>query len=161
MKRYTFFLTGLTVALYLCAVPGFAQHGHGGGGGHGAMSTHGGGKSRGKAGKEPSGMAGKKTVGELLSENRQLSSKLQALLPPGTNLQEAAKGFKNLGQFVATVHVSHNLDIPFDELRSKMTGPHSESLGKAIHALRPDADAKAEGKKARKKADDDMKESGS
>jgi hypothetical protein len=63
--------------------------------------------------KEGSGVSGKKTVGDLLTQNTKLSSNLQGLLPAGTNLQDAAKGFDNLGQFVAATHVSHNLGIPF------------------------------------------------
>ncbi len=43
-------------------------------------------------------------------------------------------------------------------LKGKITGPNAESLGKAIHELRPDVDAKGEDKKARKEADDDLKE---
>jgi hypothetical protein len=41
-----------------------------------------------------------------------------------------AQGFKNLGQLVAAVHVSHNFYIPFDQLKAKMIGPPTESLGK-------------------------------
>jgi hypothetical protein len=67
---------------------------------------------------------------------------LQSLLPAGTNVQTAAEGFKNQGQFVAGVHVSHNLNIPFDELKARVTGPKAESLGKAIEQLRPDLDKK-------------------
>jgi hypothetical protein len=99
----------------------------------------------------------KKTPGELLTQNTKLASKLQGLLPPGTNLQKAASGFKNLGQFVAAVHVAHNLGIPFDELKGKILG--GDSLGKAIHALKPEAKAGAEAKKAKREADKDIKES--
>ena len=77
-------------------------------------------------------------------------------MPPGTDLQAAASGFKNLGQFVAAVHVSHNLGIPFDQLKAKMQGPPTESLGKAIHELKPDADAKAQTKTAESEAHQDM-----
>jgi len=57
--------------------------------------------------------------------------------------------------------VAKNLDIPggFDALKAKVTGSGSVSLGKAIQTLAPDADAKAETKKANKQADDDLKES--
>lgn len=68
----------------------------------------------------------------------------QGLLPTHANLQDAAHGFKNLGQFVAAAHLSHNLGIPFDQLKSMMTGTRHDSLGKAIHTLKPDADSKAE-----------------
>jgi hypothetical protein len=79
------------------------------------------------------------TAGELVAHNPQLAARLQALLP-GVDLQEASKGFSNLGQFVAAVHASNNLDIPFDQLKTKMVGEQL-SLGAAIRALRPDADA--------------------
>jgi hypothetical protein len=96
------------------------------------------------------------SVSTRLSSNTKLASKLQGLLPPGTDLQTAASGFKNLGQFVAAVHVSHNLGIPFDQLKAKMQGPPTESLGKAIHELKPDVDAKAQTKTAESEAHQDM-----
>ena len=104
--------------------------------------------------------SGAKTPSELLSQNTKLSSKLQSLLPAGTNLQVASQGFKNLGQFVAAVHVSHNLGIPFDQLKAKMIGPPSESLGKAIQDLKPAANSKEETKKGEKQAKQDMDDSG-
>ncbi len=70
--------------------------------------------------------------------------------------QDACSGFKNLGQCVAAIHVSHNLDIPFTDVKSKMTGTGAESLGKAIKDLKPAVDAKAESKKAQKQADQDL-----
>lgn len=105
-----------------------------------------------------SNAGGRPTVGQLVTQNANLASRLQALLP-GTNLQAAGEGFRNLGQFVAAAHVSHNLDIPFDQLKATMLGPGAESLGSAIHALKPAADAKAEAKKAEKNADADIKAS--
>ena len=98
----------------------------------------------------------KPTVSQLVTQNTNLSSTLQSLLP-GTNLQTASAGFRTLGQFVAAAHVSHNLDIPFDQLKGKVTGPNAESLGKAIHDLKPTADANAEAKKAEKSANADVK----
>ena len=61
----------------------------------------------------------------------------------------AESGFKNHGQFIAALHVSQNLGIPFDQLKAKMTGVSVNaagqtitstpmSPGKAIHELRPD-----------------------
>jgi hypothetical protein len=95
----------------------------------------------------------------LLSTNSKLNStlndRLSTLLPSGMSLTDAASGFKNLGQFVAAVHVSHNLDIPFTDLKDKMTS--GDSLGKAIHALKPDVKAKSEAKKAEKQAKADVK----
>ncbi|HLK50566.1 MAG TPA: hypothetical protein VKT49_20640 [Bryobacteraceae bacterium] len=77
-----------------------------------------------------------------LSNNTSLSSRLQPLLPAGETLQAAATGFKNRGQFIAALHVSQNLKIPFDQLKSDMTGTNHDSLGEAIHELRPELTSK-------------------
>jgi hypothetical protein len=106
----------------------------------------------------PSSTANKRPA-EVLSKNTKLASKLESLLPAGTNLQDAASGFKNFGQFVAAVHVANNLGIPFDQLKTKLVGPGSESLGKVIHDLRPDINGKAEAKKAHEQADAEISES--
>lgn len=74
--------------------------------------------------------------------NPALASRLQPLLPAGTSVESAAAGFRNQGQFVAAVHVSHNLNIPFAQLKTEMTGPDHDSLGQAIQELRPSADSK-------------------
>jgi len=44
------------------------------------------------------------------------------MLPKGMTLNEASKGFKNQGQFIAALHVSQNLGIPFADLKTAMTG---------------------------------------
>ena len=78
-------------------------------------------------------------------KNPKLEARLQSLLPPGTNIQEASAGFKNWGQFVAAVHVSNKLNIPFADLKMKMTGltpgttaPTTAplSLGQSIQSLK-------------------------
>ena len=84
----------------------------------------------------------------------------------GTDLQLASSGFKNLGQFVAAAHVSQNLGIPFDQLKSRMLGTSTVqgtedspvSLGKAIKELRPEADASSEVKKAERQAKEEIKQ---
>ena len=73
--------------------------------------------------------------------------------PAGTSVQQACVGFRNLGQFVAAVNVSHNLGIPFVQLKARMTGDNAMSLGQAIHALRPTVDADAESRTAQRQAD--------
>src|SRR5437868_4259246 len=105
-------------------------------------------QGRGQAGGPPAGHGGgighaantrtetKADIGQKISAHPKLASKLQSLLPAGTNLDTAASGFKNMGQFVAAVHVSHNLNIPFDQLKEKMVTDH-KSLGGAIHELKP------------------------
>jgi hypothetical protein len=111
-------------------------------------------------GEHATATTGRPTVADQLTRNTNLSSRLQALFPAGTDLQKQAAGFRNLGQFVAAAHVSHNLDIPFDQLKAKMTGDHPESLGKAIQDLKPAANAKTEADKAEKEADTDVKDAG-
>ncbi len=90
-----------------------------------------------------------------LDNNTRLAAKIRNNLPSGVSISDAAAGFKNQGQFIAAVNASHNLDIPFDQLKAKMTGEHEMSLGAAIHALRPDMPedrAKQEANKAEKEA---------
>ena len=84
----------------------------------------------------------------------QLAENLGKLLPAGTDLQVAATGFRNLGEFVTTVRVSANLAIPFDELKAKVvTGGE---VSDAIHSLRPEVDGLIEARKARRMARDDL-----
>jgi hypothetical protein len=77
--------------------------------------------------------SGKKTTAALTPttpttqhiKNPKLEARLMALipnLPLGTTIQDVAGGFKNWGQFVAAVHVSNNLGIPFADLKARMTG---------------------------------------
>jgi hypothetical protein len=165
------------LALVLCfGKPTFAQHGpgigggvHGGGGMPNISRGEGRGQSGSKAGvpagqdskgqvfKDDSGSNGKKTTSELLTQNSKLSSNLQGLLPTGTKVEDAAKGFDHLGEFVAAVHVSHNLGIPFDQLKTEMT--NGNNLGEAIHKLRPNVDARQEAIKANQQALNDMEKS--
>jgi len=93
-----------------------------------------------------------------LAQQPKLAAKIQPLLPPGTDLQAASTGFKNLGQFIAAAHVSHNLNIPFDQLKSRMTGTNPKSLGQAIHELKPSEDASAEAKRAEGQARKDKED---
>jgi len=92
--------------------------------------------------------------------NPALVARLQPLLPPGESMANAAAGFKNRGQFIAALHVSRNLNIPFDQLKAEMVPPAHDSLGQAIHDLRPGIrakTAKAEVKLAEKETKADLK----
>jgi len=97
----------------------------------------------------------------VLSHNTAIAGKIQTLT--GQDAQTACSGFKNLGQCVAAAHVAKNLDIPggFDALKAKVTGTGAVNLGKAIAGFAPNADAKAEAKKANKQASDDLKDASS
>lgn len=181
MKRTLITLTTAAVAVWLFATPALAQGrgqaGHPGGmGAAGSMgSMHDpNGRAGGNAGMSNSHASGPKTAGDLLARNTQLATKLSGLLPAGTDLQTAAAGFRNLGQFVAAVHVSHNLGISFDQLKctelaqaqycpAGMTVPSKgSSLGQAIETLKPStssSDAKAAVKEANKQAHNDIRSS--
>ena len=92
-----------------------------------------------------------------VENNSQLMSRLQPLLPSDMSLATAAQGFRSEGQFIAALHVSQNLKIPFAQLKAQMTGTNHNSLGQAIHALRPNAKAKAAVKMADEEAKGDIK----
>jgi len=150
-----------SVALTLAFVaPAFAQRSHPGGGppaGHGPGSNPGMSSSHdaGSAAHSDSSHASPSTV---LSHNTAIAGKIKSLT--GQDAQTACSGFKNIGQCVAAAHVAKNLSIPggFDALKAKVTGTGAVSLGKAIKGFAPDADAKAEAKKANKQADDDLRD---
>ena len=133
----------------------YAQHGHGAGPAVGHMGT-----PHASAPAGHTGGMGHQSASARLAHNPALTSRLQSLLP-GADLQTAASGFKNLGQFVAAVHVSNNLKIPFDDLKAKVTGPNAESLGHAIQDLRPNLDhktVKSDVKTAERQAKKDLEE---
>jgi hypothetical protein len=117
------------------------------------------------------------TASEQLATNEQQSKKLtaqlQAIMPPRTTLKDLCSNFRELTGCVAALHVSHSLKIKFNCLKWDMTamkpsgnvsacsapdGGKALSLAKAIHTLKPDADAKTEAKSAEKRAHEDVKD---
>ncbi len=90
-----------------------------------------------------------RSISDQLAKNAKLSS-------AGTDAQQACAGFMNLGSCVAAAHVSKNLGIPFDTLRSKVTGSSAVGLGRAIHELRPDTDATSAAQAATRQAIADL-----
>jgi hypothetical protein len=77
-------------------------------------------------------------VSARLASNPALSARIQPLLPAGSTIATASAGFRNLGEFIAALHVSQNLGIPFGQLKAELTERHPDSLGQAVHDLRPD-----------------------
>jgi len=173
MKMTRTVMLSLAVALYATAA--LAQHAHSGGmgstmgGGAGSSMSHN--TSSGRTKTSSSGSTHQPTVNDILTKNSAISGKIQTLT--GMSATQACTGFKNLGQCVAAAHVSKNLHISFDCLRSDMTGiapqgtscpagtgTKSMSLGKAIRTLDPTADQKAESKKGQTEAQRDIKSSG-
>jgi hypothetical protein len=111
------------------------------------------------------------------ARDKKLTANLQAagVLPADKDLKSSCASFKDLSDCVAALHVSHNLGLSFNCVQADVTGVYTGadvssckgevgekagSLSKAIHTLKPDADAKAEAKNAEKQAKDDLKEAG-
>ena len=67
--------------------------------------------------------------------NPQLRARLEAMLPSGMTLEQAAEGFRNQGQFIAAVQQANNHGISFGDLKAEMTGDNSLSLGQALRKL--------------------------
>jgi hypothetical protein len=110
-------------------------------------------------------------------QDKKLTASLQAqgVLPANTDAKSACEDFKALDECVAALHATKNLGLDFNCLKSNLTGVQTGadmstckgsagdkamSLSKAIRAMKPDADAKAETKTAEKQAKDDLKASG-
>jgi len=90
-----------------------------------------------------------------IQSNPAVAARVESMLPSGMSLNTASAGFKDEGQFLAALHASQNLNIPFEQLKTRMTGSAATSLGSAIQASKPDMNAnqaKAEAKKAETEA---------
>jgi hypothetical protein len=109
-------------------------------------------------------------------QDKKLTANLQAqgVLAANTDAKSACENFKALDECVAALHASKNVGLDFGCLKSNLTGVQTSAdmssckgsagdkamtLSKAIHAMKPDADAKAETKTAEKQAKDDLKAS--
>ncbi|HYX70040.1 MAG TPA: hypothetical protein VE825_12960 [Terriglobales bacterium] len=93
-----------------------------------------------------------------LQRNPRLAERVQGLLPADTDLKQASRDFMYLDQFLAAVHVSNNLGIPLDQLRSKMKDSTFGQLRKAVETLKPGVDSKAEVKRADEQGKQDVKD---
>ena len=97
-------------------------------------------------------------VANAFANDPYLFSKVKPLLPPHSTVAGAATGFKNQKQFIAAMHLSKNLHIPFDQIKTRMTGEHGMSLQDALRDLRPKMtknDLKGQVNKAEKQAKED------
>ena len=171
MKTLAKSLLTLGVCLWFTTIPAAAQRGHGGGRTSGtppgqAARSAAGSAQESASGKSQSTQHGSQAsrntaAAQALEKSPELGARLQPLLPEGTNVTDAASGFKNLGQFVSAVHVSNNLGIPFDSLKQEMQA--GSSLGQAIQSLKPDMpkeEAKREMKRAEVQAKADLNAQG-
>ena len=97
-------------------------------------------------------------VQQKLQKNTNLTDKLRTRLPAGTNVMDAAEGFRNLGQFVAAVNVSNNLHLDFTQLKTHMVDD-GMSLGQAIQTVKKTANVDTEVHRAETEADEMIKSS--
>ncbi len=86
------------------------------------------------------------------------NTRLAALVPAGLTPEDACRGFKDLSECSAALHVAQNLDIPFADLKDRVTS--GQSLGTAIHALKPKADSRREAQRAEEQAREDLRSQG-
>ena len=100
-------------------------------------------------------------------QGKPLGSRIeQMLVPTGMTLNAASDGFRNQGQFIAALHVSQNLSVPFADLKATMLGtpvpgatvaPTSPmSLGQAIQRLKPFSNPTTEATRAETQASADL-----
>jgi hypothetical protein len=162
MKTNKYFVCAIVLNLGLVTVPALAQVGGVGVGvGLGGQAKAGGGvaagvgsqvgataqpgaatvgvKTRTDAQANPTGaeIRSNSGVAARIQNNPELAARVQSMLPSGMSMNTASAGFKNEGQFLAALHASQNLSIPFEQLKTKMTGSAATSLGSAIQASKP------------------------
>jgi hypothetical protein len=100
----------------------------------------------------PAAFAGQ--TGPGVAQTQAPNTRLAALVPAGMSAQDACNGFKDVTECSAALHAAQNLNIPFSDLKGKVTA--GQSLTSAIHALKPAADARTEVRKAEKQAREDL-----
>lgn len=110
-------------------------------------------------------------------QNRKLTTSLQSqgVLAANTDAKAACENFRALDQCVAALHVSRNLGLDFNCLKTNLTGVQTSadmsgcqgsagtkamSFHSAIKAMKPEADAKGAIKTAEQQAKDDLKAAG-
>jgi len=120
-----------------------------------------------------------KSANDQLASKRDLETKLthqlqvQEILPKDKNLQDACSDFKELAECVASLRVSHTLQIDFSCLKWDVTGvkpkPVTDSCAgpaggkamsfyRAIDLLKPESNAKTEANNALRRAREDIKD---
>lgn len=117
------------------------------------------------------------TSGSRSEAEKKLTPSLQAqgVLAANATATDACAPFAALDGCLAALHASHNLGVDFNCLRAGVTGvltnadlsgckvadaEKAQGLNKAIHQLKPDANAKQATKDAEQQAKDDLKRIG-
>ncbi len=122
---------------------------------------------------------GPKSANDQLASDGDMEAKLthqlqvQGILPQARNLQDACSAFNELAECVASLRVSHSLQIDFSCLKWDVTGvkpkPVADScagpaggkamgLHRSIDLLKPDSNARVEANNALKRAREDIKD---
>jgi hypothetical protein len=92
-----------------------------------------------------------------IASKPQLNARITAMLPKGMTLNQASRGFRNQGQFIAALHVSQNLGCDcFRQVKADMTVKHM-SLGQSIQDVKKTANTTVEVHRAETEADHDVK----
>jgi hypothetical protein len=114
------------------------------------------------------------TFGSRSDVEKKLTPNLQTqgVLATNATATDACAPFTTLDGCLAALHASHNLGVDFNCLRADVTGVHisadmsgckvadgekAQDLNKAIHQLKPDANAKQATKDAEQQAKEDLK----
>src|SRR5271165_5122467 len=112
--------------------------------------------------------------GSRSDQEKKLTPRLQAqgVLAANATATDARAPFSALDACLAALHASHSLGVDFNCLRADVTGVHTsadmsgckvadgekaQGLSKAIHQLKPDANAKQATKDAEQQAKGDLK----
>jgi hypothetical protein len=90
-------------------------------------------------------------VQQKLQRNPGLAAKIGGRLPPGTNLLDAASGFRTVGLFAAAVNGSNHSRIPFDQLKRRMAYD-GMTLSQALQDVRPKSDYRSQAQRAEHEA---------
>jgi hypothetical protein len=94
------------------------------------------------------------TAASPAAERAEHDTRLATVTPSGMTTQGACLGFQSVAACAATMHASHNLDLSFADLKSRVTG--GQKLAAAIHSLKPEANARSEARKAEGQARVDL-----
>jgi hypothetical protein len=113
-------------------------------------------KAAGTTTRDKANTAGNDSVARSIDARPWLAARIQPLLPRGSSIASASIGFKNDGQFLAALHASQNLSIPFPTLKNAVIGANAVSLVQAIRVMRRLVDATAEANRAEQQATSDL-----
>jgi hypothetical protein len=84
-----------------------------------------------------------------------LHDRLKPVLNRGARMTVAAEGFRSAEEFAAVAHAARNTNVPFMVLKHRVV-EEGQTLEAALHAVKPEIDAKAEVARAQAAAKSDV-----